>query len=116
MDKTNNTQKFFGGGDIKDTTTHNDDIMAIAISPDRKIAATGQVGKNPIICVWNTEDCSLISNFKQGRDTRLVKAIGINKDAQYVASAAADNDHTVFVFDLQGNKLAQQKVLFLVKF
>jgi WD40 repeat protein len=109
LDKTNNTQKFFGGGDIKDTTTHNDDIMAIAISPDRKIAATGQVGKNPIICVWNTEDCSLISQFKQGRDTRLVKAIGINKDAQYVASAAADNDHTIFVFDLQGNKLGQQK-------
>jgi len=109
LDKNSNTQRFFGGGDIKDTSSHNDDIMALAITPDRKIVATGQVGKNPIICVWSAEDCSLISQFKQGRDTRLVKAIGINKDAQYVASAAADNDHTIFVFDLQGNKLGSQK-------
>ena len=71
MDKQSNTQRFFGGGNIKDTRTHNDDIMALAISPDRKIVATGQVGKNPIICVWNSETCEFINQFKQGRDTRL---------------------------------------------
>jgi len=109
LDKQSNTQRFFGGGNIKDTRTHNDDIMALAISPDRKIVATGQVGKNPIICVWNSETCEFINQFKQGRDTRMVKAIAINKDSQYIASIAADNDHSVFVFDLQGTKLGQEK-------
>lgn len=70
LDKQTNTQKFFGGKEIKDTTSHNDDITALAVSPDRKIVATGQVGKNPIICIWNAETCEVIANFKQGRDTR----------------------------------------------
>lgn len=109
LDKQNNTQKFFGGKSIKDSTSHNDDIMALAISPDRKIVATGQVGKNPIICVWKAETCEFINQFKQGRDTRMVKAISINKDSQYIASVGSDNDHSVFVFDLQGTKLGQDK-------
>jgi len=43
----------------------------------------------------------------------MVKAIAINKDSQYIASIAADNDHSVFVFDLQGTKLGQEKVILL---
>lgn len=110
LDKKKNTQKFFGGGDTKNTTAHNDDITALAISPDRRIVCTGQVGKVPIICVWDAETCELISQFKQARDSRAVKAIGFNKESEFIATAAFDNDHTVYVFDLKGTKLAEQRV------
>jgi len=29
-----------------------DDIVCLAMHPDREIMATGQVGKDPSICVW----------------------------------------------------------------
>lgn len=109
LDKTKNTQQFFGGGDTKSASAHNDDITALAISPDRTMVATGQVGKTPIICIWSADTCESISQFKQARDTRAVKAISFNKDSEYIATAGSDNDHSVFVFDLKGTKLGEQR-------
>lgn len=109
LDKKKNTQQFFGGGDTKSSAAHNDDITALAVSPDRRIVATGQVGKTPIICIWDADTCELVSQFKQARDSRAVKAIGFNKDSEFIATAGFDNDHTVFVFDLKGTKLGEQR-------
>jgi microtubule-associated protein-like 6 len=32
--------------------------------PEREIIATGQVGKEPTICVWNSVTCELLSEIK----------------------------------------------------
>jgi len=110
LDKTKNTQQFFGGGSTEQTVGHNDDITALAVSPDRELVATGQVGKDPIICIWRASTCEKIAQFKQGRDTRAVKAIGFDRTGQRIATVGADNDYSVFVFDLKGKKLAETKV------
>jgi WD40 repeat protein len=39
-------QRFFLG--------HNDDIICLALHPDRRLVATGQVGNDPYICVWDS--------------------------------------------------------------
>lgn len=51
LDHENNTQTFFGGGEVDDSRRkasgpgtrdcHNDDILGLAISPDRTWAVTG---------------------------------------------------------------------------
>ena len=46
-DKKNNSQKFFD--------LHSDDITAFALSTDLSLCATGELGKQPVIYVWNTK-------------------------------------------------------------
>ena len=38
-----------------DSKYHMDDILSLDISSDRKLVATGQVGKQPSIHVWDAE-------------------------------------------------------------
>ncbi|CAF95573.1 unnamed protein product [Tetraodon nigroviridis] len=47
------TQKFYLG--------HNDDIISLAIHPDKVQVATGQVGKDPFICIWDTYSMQTVS-------------------------------------------------------
>ena len=59
LNKASNTQEFFGGGCIGSsskqasakvaTKQHTDDIMALAITEDKKTCATGQVGQAPLV-------------------------------------------------------------------
>jgi WD40 repeat protein len=103
-------QKFFGGGERSQSHGHDDDITALGIHPSREIVATGQVGKDPTICIWRTDDCSLISKFKAGKDSRAVKCIGFSNSGKYLAACADDNDHTVSAWDWEtGKKIASVK-------
>lgn len=48
MDPASNTQQFH--------LSHKDDIMSIAIHPNGKIIATGEIGPKPLISVWSIDD------------------------------------------------------------
>jgi hypothetical protein len=72
LDQTSNTQKFFGGGQVENTAKnvandelcHTDDITALSISTDRKLAASGQVGSAPAAFVWNAVTGEKKQRFK----------------------------------------------------
>lgn len=70
LNKTLNTQRLLGAGDSQKYRAHTNSITAIAINHDRSIVATGQCGKDPLIIVWNTAECSIIKKFSQGENTR----------------------------------------------
>ena len=110
LDTKKNTQKFLGGGETTSIKGHDDDITALEISLDKSKLITGSVGKNPLICVWNLVDYSLLFQFNQGKNTRVVKGLGISYDMKYIASVAADEENTVFVFNAEdGTQLASLK-------
>lgn len=99
LDSQTNTQKFFGAGNAKVVKGHTDDITALAIHPDRDLIATGEVGKNPKICVWRASDPSTaVVSFFQGRDTRAVTALGFSDDGSLLAGADLSDDHNVRVW------------------
>ena len=64
LDKTSNTQTFFGGGEVENKNKivsssqnhHSNDIMSmnVNVTGNREMAVTGQVGKNPAVFIWNT--------------------------------------------------------------
>lgn len=39
---------------------------SLALHPDRTLVATGQVGKEPYICIWNSFDMKTVSILKDG--------------------------------------------------
>ena len=39
-------------------------LFSLSLHPDRNLVATGQVGKDPYICVWDTTNCKTISILK----------------------------------------------------
>ena len=111
LNKTNNTQKIHGGGPAQTQQFHNDDIKALAIHPDKEIVATGEVGKNPKICIWSTADPSRsIVEFKQGNNSRAVTCLGFSSDGEFLSSADLSNDHCVHVWNWRkATKVTQDK-------
>lgn len=101
-----NTQKFFGGGQVdntskqtaNDTNGHTNDITALAISDCRGKAATGQVGSSPAAFIWDATSGSKIARCKLQKGARGVNAIGISQCGGHVACVDLHNDHNVTVF------------------
>ncbi|KAM6977453.1 echinoderm microtubule-associated protein-like 6 [Aplochiton taeniatus] len=84
------TQKFYLG--------HNDDIISLAIHPDKIQVATGQVGKEPYICVWDTYAMQTVSILRDVH-THGVACLTFDSDGQRLASVGLDARNTVCVWD-----------------
>jgi WD40 repeat protein len=99
LDTQLNKQKFFGAGYAKTVKGHSDDITALAVHPQRDVIATGEVGKNPKVCIWRASDPSqTVQMFFQGRDTRAVTALGFSNDGSLLAGSDLSDDHNVRVW------------------
>jgi WD40 repeat protein len=111
LNKKFNTQKIYGGGPADRDIGHTDDITSLALHPDLKTIATGEVGKNPKICIWQTTNPDRsINEFRQDRDSRAVTCLGFSFDGRLLAAADLHNDHNVRVWDwAKGLKLALVK-------
>lgn len=107
FDYSNNTQKFFGGASskIQKAAQHDDDILAIAISPDRKLAATGQVGAIPKLYIWDTESLQVKAQYKLAKNTRGIIACGFSNDGKYAAFVDNSNDHNLYVIEVSNSSL-----------
>jgi microtubule-associated protein-like 6 len=68
--------------------------------------ATGEVGKNPKICIWDSSnpEGGPLAEFSQGRGTRGVTCLSFSACGKYVAAADLHNDHNVRVWDWQAKK------------
>lgn len=106
-DYTANTQKFFGGQSSKvpKALQHDDDILCLAISPDRKLAVTGQVGAQPKLFIWDTESMAVKGQYKLPKNTRGIIACGFSNDGKYVAFVDNSNDHNLYVLEVASSSL-----------
>lgn len=115
LDKEANTQKYFGGGPVENTSKqvasdkshHNNDIMCLSVntSGDREWAVTGQVGKSPSIFVWNTRTGVSKKRFNLAKDARAVAACAISYDTKYIATADKHDQHFVSIFELESGQM-----------
>ncbi|XP_061084047.1 echinoderm microtubule-associated protein-like 6 isoform X1 [Conger conger] len=90
------TQKFYLG--------HNDDIISLALHPDKAQVATGQVGKDPYICVWDTYSVQTVSILKDAH-THGVACLAFDSDGQRLVSVGLDAKNTVCVWDWKKGKV-----------
>ena len=88
---------------------HTDDILCLAIHPSGRLVATGQIGKNPEIHVWDEEELRTLSILKDGHE-RGVCAVDFSPDGKHVVSVGLDNEHCVVVWDwAKGAQLAHAR-------
>ncbi|XP_013921925.1 PREDICTED: echinoderm microtubule-associated protein-like 6 [Thamnophis sirtalis] len=90
------TQKFFLG--------HNDDIISLALHPDKTLVATGQVGKDPYICIWDSYNVQAVSVLKDAH-THGVACLAFDSDGQRLSSVGLDAKNTVCIWDWKKGKL-----------
>ncbi|KAK9412191.1 echinoderm microtubule-associated protein-like 6 [Crotalus adamanteus] len=90
------TQKFFLG--------HNDDIISLALHPDKTLVATGQVGKDPYICIWDSYNIQAVSVLKDAH-THGVACLAFDSDGQRLSSVGLDAKNTVCIWDWKKGKL-----------
>uniref|UniRef100_A0A665VSQ7 Uncharacterized protein n=1 Tax=Echeneis naucrates TaxID=173247 RepID=A0A665VSQ7_ECHNA len=70
---------------------HNDDIISLALHPERSLVATGQVGKDPYVCVWDTFTVQTVSLLHDGH-THGIACLAFSADGQ-----VTHNTHTQIV-------------------
>ena len=108
LDVNARTQRFFGGKEVRQMQGHTDDITALAVHPTRTLVATGEVGKNPAIIVWDSSSCSEVSAFRQSENSRAVTALAFSGDGNLLVSCALDNFHTVRVWDWAHRRMVSE--------
>lgn len=87
----NHTQSFFN--------RHIDDITAFALSPNRNLVATGEVGRRPNIYVWDTASLMPVANFKLPLE-HCIAAVAFSPSGSKLAAVAMDDDHSVAIYDI----------------
>ncbi|KAM7408259.1 hypothetical protein PAMA_002117 [Pampus argenteus] len=98
---------------------HDDDILSLSIHPLKDYAATGQVGRDPAIHVWDIQTLKCLSLLK-GFHQRGVCALDFSADGKSLVSVGVDDGHSIVVWDWKrGEKLAtargHKEKIFVVK-
>ena len=95
-------QRFFHG--------HRDDISALAVDPEGKIAASGQVTSTTspaFVCVWEIETCAELFRIGMTQPPaieRMVAALAFTPDSTHLVTVGADDRHSLKVWDLTDEK------------
>lgn len=64
---------------------------------DGSLAATGSMGKKPVVIVWSTNSTNTITTLGLGFFSRGVCAVEISPDNQLVVAVGCDDSHMVVV-------------------
>lgn len=86
---------------------HAGEICCLAIHPGLACAATGEVGAEPFICVWDTftmQCLARISGVLRGG----VANLAFSGDGKYLAASGADTQHTVAIYDWNAKRTAKE--------
>ncbi|KAK7066468.1 Echinoderm microtubule-associated protein-like 5, partial [Halocaridina rubra] len=88
---------------------HTDDIMCLAVHPEGELVATGQLGKDATVHVWDALEQKIMALLKNGH-TRGVSSVAFCSDGEKVATLGLDDYHTLVLWHWKkGYKLASAR-------
>jgi len=77
---------------------HIDDVTAMAFSSDRRIVATGEVGKKPKIYIWDALSMQ-VKHTLSGELTHGIKCMSFSPSGKYLVAVDDSNDHRIVVYN-----------------
>ena len=83
---------------------HDDDVKSFAMSADKTIMATGQMGKKPCVKVWDAESCLLLATLTSKSWKRGITCITFNADGSKLCATGNDDDHSLVCFEDKGGR------------
>jgi WD40 repeat protein len=91
-----NQQLYFDG--------HTDDVTCITVSQDGQYAATGQMGRAPMVHIWPTDiapgrSSRPLNTISNNFFARGVNALAFSYDNKYLVAIGCDDNHALGVFD-----------------
>lgn len=95
-DPSDHTQSHFIG--------HNDDIVSFALSPNKDLVATGEVGRKPTICIWDSSSLTQINKFNSPLE-KGIGVLGFSPSGSILVAIAMDDDHNIALYNLHTNSL-----------
>eukprot|EP00605_Chrysophyceae_sp_TOSAG23-4_P002101 GSChrysophyteH1.ASY1.ANO1.2327.1 assembled CDS len=113
-DMANNTQAYFEG--------HSDDITCFSVSNDGTLVASGQMGKNPFVMIWETAlerevytpgphanlentPVGLVARIGRGWFARGVCATCFSADNKFLCAISCDDKHDMGVWSVFNGEL-----------
>ncbi len=88
---------------------HTDDIISLCVNENQKfknVVATAQIGKNPIIHVWNAIDKQTLSILSDlHKNSQGICSLGFSSSGKLLVSVGLDNNHTIGVWRWQEGAL-----------
>jgi echinoderm microtubule-associated protein-like 6 len=78
-------------------TDHADDILCLTVHPDGHTVATGEIGKNPQIILWDANTGVTLQTIRFHQ--RGVSHLQYTADGNYLISVGMDTDGTVAIHD-----------------
>ncbi|EGG16333.1 hypothetical protein DFA_09363 [Cavenderia fasciculata] len=98
-------------GEQKFFNQHTDDIVALTIHPDdHNIIATGQLGKEVIIYIWNAKDLSVIAKLSAGKLQGVASLSFSPKDGKYLLAAFRDDKSTIQLWDWKKQTMIKSEI------
>lgn len=79
---------------------HTDDITALAVAPNKRIVATGEVGKKPKIYVWDAIGMQVEHTFS-GKLSRGIKCLSFSPSGKLLAAVDVSDDHQIAVYNVE---------------
>lgn len=106
-----NSQTFFGGKALgKTTNQHDDDILCLAVSTDRRKVATGQLGVKPKLFIWSADGGNFIAKYVlSSKLSKGIIACAFSTNAEHLAFVDLSDNHTVYVINANTGKLLWKK-------
>jgi len=77
------------------------------LAPTRRIAASGEVGRYPLIYVWDTDSKEILARIPDPQDEfrhiRQVRGLAFSRDGKTLVSYGCDDAHTLAAYDWAAN-------------
>jgi len=88
---------------------HDCDVTAIEVHPDGIHVATGDLSRNSLVCVWNTNTMQLTRKFK-GKIKEGVACLAFSISGDKLAIVGVDKNHTIVIYSAKtGSFLSSMK-------
>jgi WD40 repeat protein len=88
-------QTFFRG--------HDSDVTCFVVSPSGQLVASGQVGPNADVCIWDAATGGLIHRLSE--HDHGIAAVAFSPDERLLVSVGFEQDEKIFVWDTRSGNI-----------